>query len=1049
MDSVEEEGVVRVEEENGRGGLRRHRRVSTKLANYVDPPTDDEEDGGPKRKGKRGGNRAPKKTPKKDEEMQKNEIDEANRVTGLVKEKRAATKILNRKDSIIEVGEASGSMPKEVKGIRIGKRKGEIDGEIPTKPGKKPKTTVDPRIIGYRPDNMCHQCQKSDRIVERCQTCNSKRYCHPCLDTWYPLIAKEDVAKKCMFCSSTCNCRACLRLDTKLKGINSNLIVSEEEKVQASKFILQSLLPHLKGINDEQVAEKEVEAKIYGLKFEEVRPQDAKAFPDERLYCDICKTSIYDLHRNCKSCSFDICLSCCLEIRNGKALACKEDVSWNYINRGLEYEHGQEGKVIEKPANKLDDKLKDKLDGKPDDKPKGKPKGRPKGKPDDKPKGKLKGKQDDKPDDKPDEKPVNTDHMKYPSLWKANEAGIITCCCGAGELVLKRLLPDGWISELVNRVEKTAEAGELLNLPETVLERCPCSNSDRHIDIDSCNLLKAACREGSEDNYLYSPSVWDVQQDDLKHFQHHWVKGEPVIVRNVLEATSGLSWEPMVMHRACRQISHVQHGSLKDVVAVDCLDFCEVKVNLHEFFTGYTDGRYDRMGWPLVLKLKDWPPAKVFKDNLPRHAEEFLCSLPLKHYTHPVNGPLNLAVKLPQNCLKPDMGPKTYVASGFAQELGRGDSVTKLHCDMSDADLWTKLYPFNVSPSIAFLVLHRPGIRFLVLLMPNMQPGIGNLKKKHAEQDLKELYSSVANKEEMMEILENSRQQVQNVETDDGALWDIFRREDIPKLESYIEKHHKEFRHLYCCPVSQVVHPIHDQNFYLTRYHIMKLKEEYGIEPWTFNQKLGDAVLIPVGCPHQVRNLKSCNKVALDFVSPENVSECLRLTKQYRLLPPNHFAKEDKLGVKKMIVHAVDKALRDLSGEKSPEPEEKKQNMRGPKKGAAKAVAKALKDLSPSEKKSSEAAEEEISNGIVNAIDKGLKDLPPSEEKSSEAKVEISNGIVSAMDKDLEHISSSEKKSTEEEGVKRPNIVRTYERRKKLGSEVTNAYIDRLEMEKM
>jgi lysine-specific demethylase 3 len=60
--------------------------------------------------------------------------------------------------------------------------------------------------------------------------------------------------------------------------------------------------------------------------------------------------------------------------------------------------------------------------------------------------------------------------------------------------------------------------------------------------------------------------------------------------------------------------------------------------------------------------------------------------------------------------------------------------------------------------------------------------------------------------------------------------------------------------------------------------------------------------------------------------------------------------------------------------------------------------------------RSSEAAEEEISNGIVNAIDKGLKDLPPSEEKSSEAKVEISNGIVSAMDKDLEHISSSEKK---------------------------------------
>lgn len=29
-----------------------------------------------------------------------------------------------------------------------------------------------------------------------------------------------------------------------------------------------------------------------------------------------------------------------------------------------------------------------------------------------------------------------------------------------------------------------------------------------------------------------------------------------------------------------------------------------------------------------------------------------------------------------------------------------------------------------------------------------------------------------------------------------------------------------------------------------------------GIEAWTFEQKLGDAVLVPAGCPYQVRNLK-------------------------------------------------------------------------------------------------------------------------------------------------------------------------------------------------
>lgn len=49
-----------------------------------------------------------------------------------------------------------------------------------------------------------------------------------------------------------------------MQGINSDLKVSKDEKIQCSKYIVQRLLPHLKEINDEQIAEKEVEAKISG-----------------------------------------------------------------------------------------------------------------------------------------------------------------------------------------------------------------------------------------------------------------------------------------------------------------------------------------------------------------------------------------------------------------------------------------------------------------------------------------------------------------------------------------------------------------------------------------------------------------------------------------------------------------------------------------------------------------------------------------------------------------------------------------------------------------
>jgi lysine-specific demethylase 3 len=65
----------------------------------------------------------------------------------------------------------------------------------------------------------------------------------------------------------------------------------------------------------------------------------------------------------------------------------------------------------------------------------------------------------------------------------------------------------------------------------------------------------------------------------------------------------------------------------------------------------------------MLLKLKDWPPTEDFSEKLPRRFEDIMQGLPLGDYTRR-DGKLNMVSSLPSHFVKPDMGPKMYIAYG-------------------------------------------------------------------------------------------------------------------------------------------------------------------------------------------------------------------------------------------------------------------------------------------------------------------------------------------------------------------------------------------------
>ncbi|CAJ2628716.1 unnamed protein product [Trifolium pratense] len=694
----------------------------------------------------------------------------------------------------------------------------------------------------------CHQCRKSVREkVTWCLKCDRRGYCDTCISTCYSDISLEEIQKICPACRGICNCKICLRSDNSIKVRIREIPVLD--KLQYLHVLLSSVLPVVKQIHHEQCFEVELEKKLRGAEIDLPR---TKLNADEQMCCNLCRIPITDYHRRCPSCSYDLCLICCRDLREATVHQSEE----------LQTEHA---KTTER--NLL---------------------------------------------------------SKFPN-WRSNENGSVPCPpkeyggCGYSSLNLSRIFKMNWVAKLGKNVEEMVSGCRMSDVdgpPET--------------GLNALRLCQYSQREASNDNYLYCPTSEDLKTDGIGMFRMHWKTGEPIIVKQVFDRSSMSSWDPLVIWRG---VLETTDANMKDdnkmVKAIDCSDGSEIDIELGQFMKGYSEGRILENGWPQILKLKDWPSPSASEEFLLYQRPDFISKLPLLQYIHSKWGLLNVAAKLPHYSLQNDVGPKIYISYGISDELGRGDSVTKLHFNMRDM-----VYLLVHTSEVKLKDLQRTKVEMMEKTYkesevkeshedPNIcSRGISpdsslctKINGLDLESDQKdstmdqgfEVYSSAGENMVNCEIPSRQNGDVSEI-THPGVLWDVFRRQDVPKVTEYLKMHWKEFGK----PDDIVTWPLYDGAIYLDRHHKRKLKVEFGVEPWSFEQNLGEAIFVPAGCPFQARNVQSTVQLGLDFLSPESLGEAVRLAEEVRRLPNEHEAKLQVLEVGKISLYAASSAIKEV-----------------------------------------------------------------------------------------------------------------------------------------
>lgn len=417
-------------------------------------------------------------------------------------------------------------------------------------------------------------------------------------------------------------------------------------------------------------------------------------------------------------------------------------------------------------------------------------------------------------------------------------------------------------------------------LRQTSKRKKNCSTTSYSTALRNDNVLSISRRMNQLTSNLFHPNVphkWLCENKLLRllqplHpgnealFDEQWERGQPVLISNMLDHLSRELWIP----QAFSAEFGTEFGDFVNCMTGKVVRNREISI----FWNGFekVEKRLcDNEGKPMLLKLKDWPPDSDFKNIMPSRFDDIMKNLPLNEYMNRT-GDLNIVKYLPSCFLHPDLGPKGYFAYGSPFYLKEG--TTNLHLDVSDA--------VNVMCFIGF-------------------PQDKNITTdEYLIQGHKAILEADCDYANINRVIVDGEIP--------GAIWHIFEASDADRIRDFLLKIAVERGKL----VGDDHDVIHDQNWYLDGELRGRLYSEYGVKGYAIVQCLGDCITLPAGTPHQVRNIYSCIKIAEDFVSPQQVSHCLSLSNQFRKLTKTHTNHEEKLNIKNVAYHSVKEAIAKL-----------------------------------------------------------------------------------------------------------------------------------------